>query len=396
MDESLGDSWWREQLQSAVQNPHLMHALLATGGSYAAVKTNHKDQSAILFHNVRSMNLLRQQLVRHTSTLSTLQTLMLLTAFEFYLGNSRAAIAHLRAAGLIVKDLGGFQNVPWATKTFLVSALVAISTKLKERPMLPIEDWDEGPLERQPWMTPQLEYSLAVASIAGTVWSEQSLPASEAQCCSWREYLSPTKQLFSLLEFVQDSGQSNQPTTAPIMQWIHNRRFVIKGRILEEYIKLIDPPRNKPSGGVGVHRTLEACACLATIFCQSLIMFDVPQLLLIHEPRHQLQTLISEVYKPAVWCGSEYDHKILLWVTFIGAAAEITLNPAIVAKGTNTIREQMWFSLTFLECVQALRIAKEDLPGIFGLFIWQEEKFAKHLKALWALLAAGTWVKDVT
>ncbi len=63
IDESLGDSWWGEQLQSAVQNPYLMHALLATGGSFSAVKMKSNDQSAILFHNVQSMSLLREQLV---------------------------------------------------------------------------------------------------------------------------------------------------------------------------------------------------------------------------------------------------------------------------------------------------------------------------------------------
>ena len=197
MNESLGDSWWGEQLQSAVRNRYLMHALLATGGSFAAVKRKSKDQSVVLFHNVRSMSLLRQELVKHTSTLPNLQTLMLLSAFEFYLGNSRAAIAHLKAAGLILNDLGGFQSVPWATKTFLISALIAISTKLKEHPVLPTEDWDEGPLEIQPWLTPQTEYSLAVARISDEVWSQRPSSLSVQPCCTWRAWLSPTKEMFS-------------------------------------------------------------------------------------------------------------------------------------------------------------------------------------------------------
>ncbi|RMZ90036.1 hypothetical protein DV736_g2740, partial [Chaetothyriales sp. CBS 134916] len=387
-NESLGDSWWAELLPNAMGNPFLMHAILATGGTYVAVKTKCTEQTpGVLFHNIRSMSLLRQHL-----------TLMLLSAFAFYVGDSRSGIAHLRAAHSTIKSLGGFGNVPWAPKTFLISALVAISTQLKLKPIIPIEEWDEGPLDEQLWMSSDIKREIDAAAGIRALWSAptssslvllapSSPPPSKSlgsddPSFSWRNWLLPTKHLFSLLDFVKSSSPSAQsPATSLLQHWIHNRRFVIKARLLEEYLNLIDTPKVTFPGDLGVHRRLDACSCLALIFCQSLIMFDVPQLTLMHEPRQQLGSLILEVFQPTIRYGSQQDHETLLWVTFVGAACELTLNPSIMEAMT-TSRQQAWFSTTFLQCTQALSMKTMNLHVVFNKFIWHEEKFLPHLYAL--------------
>ncbi|RMD43520.1 hypothetical protein DV735_g1626, partial [Chaetothyriales sp. CBS 134920] len=270
--ESVGDSWWAEQLANAMENPFLMHALLAAGGIFMAVRTGTKDQTPdILFHNGMTMTLLRKQLVQSQSTPSTLQALMLLSTFAFYVGDSRTAIAHLRAAHLVIKDLGGFGSVSWAAKISLVAALMAVSADLRMKPIIPVEEWDEGPLDEQP------------------------CPAS-----------------------------AESPVASLLIHWVHNRRFVIKARLQEDYINLVV---NRPNAGV--YRRLEASSCLALIFCQNLILFDVPQLVVMHEPRHQLGSLIADIMQPTISYGSQQDQDTLLWVTFIAAACELALQPGM-------------------------------------------------------------------
>ncbi|RMZ83781.1 hypothetical protein DV738_g1064, partial [Chaetothyriales sp. CBS 135597] len=318
--ESLGDSWWAEYLPSAMKNQFLMHGLLAAGGIFIAVRTRSKEQTPnILYHNGMAMTLLRKQLVQSQSTPSTLQALVLLSSFAFYVGDSHSGIAHLRAAHLTIKTLGGFESVSWPAKTFLISAQLAISAELKMKPIIPIEEWDEGPLDQQPWMTNDIRRQLVAAG-------------ADDPGLSWQNWLLPTKQLFSFLDFVRCRfpPSAESPIPSLFIRWIHNRRFVIKAHLLEEYTGLV----GRSDAG----------------------------LVLMHEPRHQLGSLLAEIFQPTISYGSQRDHHTLLWITFVGAACELALKPSI--------------------CVQALGVKTVHLPTIFSQFIWREDKFLPHIFAL--------------
>jgi hypothetical protein len=257
---------WTGKINNCFHHDFRMHAMLA-GGAYvvAARRPNggFQDAEYAVVHKIQSMSKLRRKLHQYTaeSLTNLLWTTIRLQALEFYIGNFKASLWHIRAAREIMRrpDFTGWDLHPGIVVTIVESWVC--SALLRRRPLIP-ED-RPGQAMTEGFLLRRFKLDSTVALSHGQVEIQATVPQLI------RPLFRDIRQLSDMVSRIPTIADENEKYN--LVNYLDARAALLRNKVVTVYSDFRDEHSKHDSSLSNLPAS--ACAAAAVIFLNYIFLF---------------------------------------------------------------------------------------------------------------------------